>query len=57
MIAHQTKKMTQDALKQFRDRFGIPVPDDKIAKLPFLSLPPDSAEMKYVKERRSALDG
>jgi len=49
--------MTQDALKQFRDRFGIPVPDDKIAKLPFLSLPPDSAEMKYVKERRSALDG
>ena len=31
MIAHQAKKMTEDALKQFRDRFDIPVPDDKIA--------------------------
>ena len=31
MIAHQAKKMTQDALKQFRDRFDIPMPDDKIA--------------------------
>ena len=31
MIAHQAKKMTDDALKQFRDRFDIPMPDDKIA--------------------------
>ena len=29
-IAHQPKKMTQDALKQFRDRFHIPIPDDKL---------------------------
>ena len=38
MIAHQAKKMTQDALKQFRDRFDIPMPDDKIAEMPFISL-------------------
>ena len=38
MIAHQAKKMTQDALKQFRDRFDIPMPDDKIAAMPFISL-------------------
>jgi pyruvate dehydrogenase E1 component len=57
MIAHQAKKMTQDALKQFRDRFGIPMPDDRIADLPFLSFPPDSAEAKYLKERRAALGG
>ena len=39
MISHQAKKMTQDSLKQFRDRFQIPVPDDQIAELPFLKLP------------------
>ena len=57
MIAHQAKKMTQDALKQFRDRFDIPVPDDRIADMPFLSLPKDGPEMKYLRERREALGG
>src|SRR6185312_13615832 len=38
MIAHQATKMTQDALKQCRDRFDIPMPDDKIADMPFISL-------------------
>src|SRR5262249_39834748 len=57
MIAHQAKKMTEDSLKQFRDRFDIPVPDDKIAEMPFLPLPANSPEMKYLKERRAALGG
>jgi pyruvate dehydrogenase E1 component len=57
MIAHQAKKMTQESLKQFRDRFQIPVPDDKIAELPFLKLPAGSPEEKYLKERRAALGG
>jgi pyruvate dehydrogenase E1 component len=57
MISHQAKKMTQDALKQFRDRFDIPVPDDKLAELPFISLPADSPERKYLHERRAALGG
>ena len=57
MIAHQAKKMTQESLKKFRDRFQIPVPDDKIAELPFLTFPEDSPEMKYLRERRAALGG
>ena len=57
MISHQAKKMTQDSLKQFRDRFQIPVPDDQIAELPFLKLPEGSPEAKYLKERRTALGG
>jgi pyruvate dehydrogenase E1 component len=57
MISHQAKKMTQDSLKQFRDRFQIPVPDDKIAALPFLKFPEGSPEAKYLKERRTALGG
>jgi len=57
MISHQAKKMTHDALKQFRDRFDIPVPDDKIADLPFISLPSGSPEQQYLQERRAALGG
>jgi pyruvate dehydrogenase E1 component len=57
MIAHQAKKMTQDALRQFRDRFDIPMPDDKLADMPFISLPPDSPEGRYLRERRAALGG
>jgi pyruvate dehydrogenase E1 component len=57
MIAHQAKKMTADSLKKFRDRFQIPVSDDKLAELPFIKFPDDSPEMKYLKERRTALGG
>jgi pyruvate dehydrogenase E1 component len=57
MVAHQAKKMTQEALEQFRDRFAIPITDDAIAKLPFISFPGDSPEMKYLQERRTALGG
>jgi pyruvate dehydrogenase E1 component len=57
MIAHQAKKMTQEALKQFRDRFDIPMPDERIGDLPFLVLDKDSPEYKYLQERRGALGG
>ena len=57
MIAHQAKKMTQDALRGFRDRFQIPVPDEQLADVPFIKLPEDGAEMKYLRERRAALGG
>src|SRR5207302_5443115 len=38
-ITHQQKKMGEEALKAFRDRFQIPVPDDKIAETPFYRPP------------------
>ena len=57
MIAHQAKKMTQDALMKFRDRFQIPIKDEQLAEMPFLTLAEDSAELKYLRERRKALGG
>ena len=57
MISHQAKKMTADALRGFRDRFQIPVSDDDLAKVPFVKLPEDSPEMKYLRARRAALGG
>ncbi len=57
MNAHQQKKLEEKALKAFRDRFDIPIPDDKLAEAPFCKLPPNSPEMEYLLERRRALGG
>ena len=57
MIAHQAKKMTQDALRGFRDRFKIPLSDEQLAQVPFIKLPDDSDEMKYLHRQRETLGG
>jgi pyruvate dehydrogenase E1 component len=41
-ISHQQKKLDIDSIRRFRDRFGMPVPDDKLAELPYLRFPEDS---------------
>jgi pyruvate dehydrogenase E1 component len=56
-ITHQQKKMGEQALKAFRDRFHIPISDDEIADAPFYRPPQDSPEIKYMHERRQALGG
>ena len=56
-ITHQQKKMGETVLRTFRDRFGIDVPDDRIAEVPFLPLAPGSNELAYLQERRAALGG
>jgi pyruvate dehydrogenase E1 component len=54
---HQTKKLDDEAVRHFRDRFKIPVPDEKLAEVPFYHPGDDSPEVKYLKERRAALGG
>jgi pyruvate dehydrogenase E1 component len=54
---HQQKKLDVSSLREFRDRFNIPVPDDKIEELPYFKPADDSPEMKYLHERRQALGG
>jgi pyruvate dehydrogenase E1 component len=50
-IAHQAKKMEVEAMRAFRDRFSIPVPDAEIDKIPFYKPPEESAEMRYLRDR------
>ncbi|WP_460036031.1 pyruvate dehydrogenase (acetyl-transferring), homodimeric type [Methylothermus subterraneus] len=57
MTAHQQKKLEENALRQFRDRFDIPIPDAKLAEAPFYKPPPNSPEIEYLHERRRALGG
>jgi pyruvate dehydrogenase E1 component len=54
---HQQKKLDTDSIKDFRDRFGIPIADDQIEALPFYKPGDDSPEMRYMHERRAALGG
>ena len=56
-ITHQQKKMNIEAIKQFRDRFNVPVPDDRLEQVPFYRPAEDSPEIQYLKERRAALGG
>jgi pyruvate dehydrogenase E1 component len=56
-ITHQQKKMGEDALRAFRDRFQIPISDEVIADVPFYRPPEDSPEIQYLQERRRALGG
>jgi len=52
---HQQKKMGEDALRKFRDRFNIPVTDEQLPDLPFVRPAEDSQEMKYLRERGAAM--
>lgn len=56
-ITHQLKKMGFDDLKVFRDRYKVPVPDDKLEEVPFVPLEEGSIEKQYLEERRRRLGG
>jgi pyruvate dehydrogenase E1 component len=56
-ITHQQKKMAEAALRGFRDRFSIDIPDERLLGYPYLRPEDDSPEAAYLKERRQALGG
>ena len=56
-ITHQQKKLNESELREFRARFGIPISDEEVGEAPFYRPQDDSPEMRYLKERRSALGG
>ena len=55
--AHQTKKLSDEDIRYFRDRFNIPIPDSELSKIPFYKPADDTPEMRYLHERRKALGG
>ncbi len=54
---HQQKKLSEAELKHFRTRFSLPISDDHIADCAFYKPDEQSAEIRYLKERRKALGG
>lgn len=55
--AHNTKKLDYEAIKAMRDRFKLPIPDDKLSEIPFFKPSEHLPEMRYLHERRKMLGG
>ncbi len=57
MGTHQQKKLDDQALREFRDRFALPLSDEDVTQLRFFHPGPDSPEIRYLEARRKALGG
>jgi pyruvate dehydrogenase E1 component len=57
MTTHSQKKLDESALLEFRNRFNLPLSDEQARRLEFFKPPAQSAEMRYLHERRSKLGG
>ena len=56
-ITHQQKKMGTASIRAFRDRFNVPIPDDRLEDVPFYRPPEDAPEMQYLRSRIAAMGG
>ena len=56
-ITHNQKKLNEDELLYFRDRFKVPLTDEEASKAPFYRFSEDSKEYNYLVERRKNLGG
>ncbi|HDL2203742.1 TPA: pyruvate dehydrogenase (acetyl-transferring), homodimeric type [Mannheimia haemolytica] len=55
--AHQSKKMSLDSLKGFRDYFELPLTDEQVESLEYVRFPEGSEEYNYLHGQRKALNG
>ena len=56
-VTHQQKQLNEKELREFRSRFGVPLPDEEVVETPFYRPAIDSLETKYLLERRKSLGG
>ena len=56
-ITHNQKKLNEEELLYFRDRFNVPFSDDEAMRAPFYRFSDDSNEYKYLSEKRKKLGG
>jgi pyruvate dehydrogenase E1 component len=57
MTTHQQKKLEQQDLVEFRDRFRLPLTDAQVENLEFYKPADDSPEMRHLHARRNELGG
>jgi pyruvate dehydrogenase E1 component len=56
-VTHQQKKVDEDTLRHFGERFGLSFTEEQFAEVPFYRPPDDSPEIKYLRECRVRLGG
>lgn len=55
--SHQQKKMSDESIRNMRDRFELPVKDEDLHDLPYIKFAEDSKELNYMRQRRAELGG
>ncbi len=55
--AHNKKEVEEQEILTFRNRFHLPLSDDEARALKFYRFPEGSAELNYIRERRTELGG
>ncbi len=56
-VTHQQKKVDEDTLRNFGERFGLSFTEEQFAEVPFYRPPDDSPEIQYLRARRKELGG
>ena len=56
-FTHSVKKLDTEALREFRDRFDIPINDTDLEAIPYYRPAEDSMELRYLKNCRDKLGG
>ena len=56
-VTHSVKKLNEEELRDFRDRFDIPITDDKLDDAPFYRPDSNSEEIQYLMDMRKRLGG
>jgi pyruvate dehydrogenase E1 component len=56
-VTHQQKKVDEETIREFLERFGLSFREDQIAEVPFYRPPEDSPEIQYLRSRREKLGG
>src|SRR5579871_911830 len=56
-VTHQQKKLNEEEMMYFKRRFDVPISDETVQHMSFYRPPEDSAEMRYLHERRQTLGG
>ena len=57
MTTHSQKKLDDEALIEYRNRFNLPLTDEQATSLTFFRPDENSEELKYLKEQRNKLGG
>jgi pyruvate dehydrogenase E1 component len=56
-VTHQQKKVDEETLRHFGERFGLSFTEEQFAEVPFYRPPDDSPEIRYLRARREELGG
>ena len=56
-VTHQQKKLTEEDMRHFRERFDVPITEETVHGAGFFKPSDDSPQIQYIRERRDAMGG